>query len=259
MKKKIKTVKNNKKKVNKRRTRKGGFWPFTTFREQTNPVTKEHQQKNCPDYEKKCEIFDTQLTNTKNVANKINPTWKTCIYGFRGNKYEINYHIFYITPQNVVIKSIDSIQIPEFTVNGSKHKIIIEDKYISCFVFVCGEWYAIMRLFGTTINTELLARTEKNKAFYKLPTEIIIDYLKKKPSPIENTIITIPNNVYTFVENKETIKTIKINDHLVKNINKTTDLIAFGVLQEFFEQKILADSVKETVVEESVFSFLNWL
>jgi hypothetical protein len=113
-----------------------------------------------------------------------------------------------------------------------------------------------MRLFGTTINTELLARTEKNKAFYKLPKEIIIDYLKK-PSPIENTIITIPNNVYTFVENKETIKTIKINDHLVKNINKTTDLIAFGVLQEFFEQKILADSVKETVVEESVFSFLN--
>ena len=252
MKKTIKKKK-NKKKVNKRRTKKGGFWPFTTFNKQTNIISEEEQQKKCMNYDKKCNMLDTQLTNTKNNTNKINPTWKTCIYKGKSVDYNINYHIFYITPQNVVIKSIDSIQIPEFTVNGSKHKIMIEDKYISCFLLVCGEWYAIMRLFGTTINTELLARTEKNKAFYKLPKEIIIDYVKE-PSPTENTI---PNNVYTLVENNK--ETIKINDNLVKNINKTTDRIAFGVLQEFFEQKILADSVKETIVEESVFSFLNLL
>lgn len=242
-----KTIKNNKKKVNKRRTKKGGFWPFRTFNKHPHIVSEEEQQKKCMNYDKKCDMLDTQLTNTKNNTNKINPTWKTCIY-----KGKINYHIFYITPQNVIIKSIDSIQIPEFTVNGSKHKIMIEDKYISCFLLICGEWYAIMRLFGTTINTEIFARTEKNKAFYKLPKEIIIDYVKE-PSSIENTIMTIPNNVYTFVENNK--ETIKINDNLVKNINKTTDLIAFSVLQEFFQQKIIADSIKESVMQETFFSF----
>ena len=173
------TNKRQAKKKHRRTQKKGGFWPFTTFREQTNIITKEEQQQKCMNYNKSCPTFDTQLTNTKNVKNKINPTWKTCIYAYADNKYEINYHIFYITPQNVIIKSIDSIQIPEFTVNGRKHTIMIEDKYISCFVLICGEWYAIMRLFGTTLNTELLARTEKNRAFYKLPPQININYVKE--------------------------------------------------------------------------------
>ena len=208
-------------------------------------------------FDKTCPILDTQLTNTKNVTNKINPTWKTCIYSYAENKYEINYHIFYITPQNVVIKSIDSIQIPEFTVNGKKHTIMIEDKYISCFLLICGEWYAIMRLFGTTLNTELLARTEKNRAFFKLPPEININYVKE-PSPHKHTIITIPSSVYTLVNENDSIKTIKLNDNVVKNINRETDLLAYGVLSEFFSQKIFADSIKEEVVEDSVFSFMNW-
>jgi hypothetical protein len=249
-----------KRKVSNKRRRtqkKGGFWPFTTFREQTDYISKEEHQKKCMNFDKTCPMLDTQLTNTKNVTNKINPTWKTCIYGYAENKYEINYHIFYITPQNVVIKSIDSIQIPEFTVNGKKHTIMIEDKYISCFLLICGEWYAIMRLFGTTLNTELLARTEKNRAFFKLPPEININYVKE-PSPHKHTIINIPPSVYTLVNENDSIKTIKLNDNVVKNINRETDLLAYGVLSEFFTQKMIADGLKEEVVEDSVFSFMNW-
>jgi hypothetical protein len=113
-----------------------------------------------------------------------------------------------------------------------------------------------MRLFGKTLNTDLFARTEKNKAFYKLPKEIQIDYVKE-PSLDKNTIITIPNNVYTLVE-EGSIKTIKINESLVKNVNKETDLLAFNVLHEFFQQKIFADTIKEDIAQESMFSFLNW-
>lgn len=244
------------KRVKRRTQKKGGFWPFTTFTQQTNILSKEEQQKKCPNYDKECDLTDTQLTNTKNNTNKINPTWKTCIYVGQTTDYKINYHIFYITPENVIIKSIDSIQIPQFTVNGSKHKIMIEDKYISCFLLICGEWYAIMRLFGTTLNTDVFARTEKNKAFYKLPKGIQITYVKE-PSPINNTIITIPENLYTLVEDGS-IKTIEIKDDFVKNINKSTDLLAFDVLQEFFGQKILADTVKEAVAQEATFSIFNW-
>ena len=114
-----------------------------------------------------------------------------------------------------------------------------------------------MRLFGTTLNTELLARTEKNRAFFKLPPEININYVKD-PSPHEHTIITIPSSVYTLVNENDSIKTIKINDTVVKNINRETDLLAYSVLSEFFTQKMIADVLKEDVVEESVFSFMNW-
>jgi hypothetical protein len=62
-----------KKKVSNKRRRtqkKGGFWPFTTFREQTDYISKEEHQKKCMNFDKPCPMLDTQLTNTKNVTNK---------------------------------------------------------------------------------------------------------------------------------------------------------------------------------------------
>jgi hypothetical protein len=92
------------------------------------------------------------------VANKINEIWETCIQSNR---------ILYITPKNVLIKSIETIQIPEFCVNAGRNPIRIENKCVGCFLKVRGIWYAIMRLFGTTLNTGYFALTEKNKVFYK--------------------------------------------------------------------------------------------
>jgi len=79
----------------------------------------------CPGANDKCDLTDTQY------QGKVNQTWKTCI-----NMNGINNRIIYLTPNNVLIKSVETAQVPEFQVNvdnvPAPYKIKIEDK------FVCG-------------------------------------------------------------------------------------------------------------------------
>ena len=163
-------------------------------------------------------------------------------------------HIVYITPKNVLIKSIDTVQIPEFVVNINnqpvKSKIMIEDKYVTCFLFICGNWYAIMRLFGKTLNTGVLARTEKNRAFFKL-NNIHIDVDTNNPNN-GSGLITIPGNHTTNTNKKQFFATsntpiIQLTSDSFTNINKQSIVnnhYVFYILQEFRLQKLIGNSGK---------------
>jgi hypothetical protein len=164
--------------------------------------------------------------------------------------------IIYVTQKNVLIKSVETLQIPEFQVQFDNIltipcKLMIEDKYINCFLYICGNWYAMMRLFGTTINTGHFARTEKNKAFYKLNNAIRVD----------NTgMIHIMSNTYTEVNKSTVLDTsetniIVFNPNVVENINKSSLVNGekvFNILQRFRQQKIYANDAKRDLAVDIV-------
>jgi hypothetical protein len=208
----------------------------------------------CPNAKLACNWFDKHYT----ANGKLNETWDTCI-----DMNGIKNHVIYVTSENVIIKSIETLQVPEFKVKlptenePIKCKIMIEDKYVGCFLNVCGEWYVIMRLFGTTINTGVLALTETNKAYYKI-MNIEIDANDPETG---SSLISIPQGSYTESGVDLTLatsntKVIKLNDNCFKNINKEDD--TFKVLQRFRQQKILAEAGKEEAVYQvasNVFDF----
>lgn len=188
--------------------------------------------------------------------------------------------MIYITPLNVIIKSIETIQIPEFmvrivdtdatgnrTAKNVKCNIKIEDKYVGCFVSINGYWYAIMRLFGSTLNTEYFARTEKNRVFYKLEgMSVDID-----PTTGDGTgVITVNENMYHQKYNKTLLGNSKSPTITIKqkfeNINKNTgaQVHIFASLQEFRQQKLLGNDAKQEAVSSvdsgvvgTVFSFIK--
>jgi hypothetical protein len=71
-------------------------------------------------------------------------------------------------------------------------KIKIEHRYINCFVYLCGEWYALMRL------PERIHRPWKSddKTFYKLK-HISVD-IDMQNSENGTGRIIIPDNTYTY-------------------------------------------------------------
>ena len=167
--------------------------------------------------------------------------------------------MIYMTPKNVLIKSIETIQIPEFVIDinnvKSRYVIRIEDKYVGCFVYLNKSWYAIMRLFGTTVNTHYLARTEKNKAYYKL------DGIRVNVDIEKNTgtgTINLSDNMY----NKDYVKTVLGNKNTptitltggFTNIDKKngSENDIFISLQAFRQQKLLGNDAKQEGVYTAI-------
>ena len=109
----------------------------------------------------------------------------------------------------------------------------------------------MMRLFGTTINTGHLARTEKNKAFYKLNNAIILDNIG---------MIQIMPNTYTEVKkftmlDTNDTKIILLNQNVVENINKSSLVNGekvFNILQRFRQQKVYANDAKHDFARDVV-------
>ena len=261
-------------KQKQQKNKKGGFWPFAV----NNEVVVQ-----CPNSTVKCE---TTLTDPQLVKHDIgeytkNNVWNTCI-----SMNDIYNHIIYITPSNVIIKSVETIQIPEFIVevsnNNGFRKVMIEDKYISCFLFICNEWYVIMRLLGTTLNTQFFARTEANKAFYKIKN-ITIDIDTTNNTDTSNStnqsgMIHIPEGKYTEIinnsvldtskwlsrlnplkssenklnENKTNSTAVKLNSDCYENINKQSNLKMFNVLQRFRQKKLFENVVKQNIAKDVV-------
>jgi hypothetical protein len=109
-----------------------------------------------------------------------------------------------------------------------------------------------MRLFGTTINVGVLARTEKNKAYYKINHEHIkININTETPdNATSNSSIQIPNDKITIIDESyifstSKTKTLQLSSDCYENINKTNDPIAFNVLQRFRQQKVIGNAVKQ--------------
>ena len=206
-------------------------------------------EDNCPNSQVNCNLLDKHYTE----GNKLNETWDTCI-----NMNGINNHIIYITSKNVLIKSVETPQVPEFVVKLANTgepqtcKIMIEDKYIACFLKICGQWYAMMRLFGKTLNTGVLARTEKNKVFYRINN---IDIDANDPSN-GTGLIVIPKDSYKesdfspFFSTSKT-KVIELNDKCFENINKQSGNV-FNVLQRFRQQKLIANEAKNEVLVDVI-------
>jgi len=206
-------------------------------------------ESNCPNAQVNCNLLDKHYTE----GNKLNETWDTCI-----NMNGINNHIIYITSKNVLIKSVETPQVPEFVVkladnpDSQSCKIMIEDKYIACFLKICGQWYAMMRLFGKTLNTGMLARTEKNKVFYRINN---IDIDANDPSN-GTGLIAIPKDSYKesdsspFFSTSRT-KVIELHDKCFENINKQSGNV-FNVLQRFRQEKLVANEAKNEVVNDVI-------
>jgi hypothetical protein len=213
-------------------------------------------ESNCPDTQVNCNLLDKHYTE----GNKSNEVWDTCI-----NMNGINNHIIYVTSKNVLIKSVETLQVPEFVVKfeGDDEprtcKIMIEDKYIACFLKICGQWYAMMRLFGKTLNTGYLARTEKNKVFYRI-SNMEID----ANDPSNGTgLIKIPKDSYkdsdsTPIFSTSSTKVIELTDKCFENINKQTGNV-FNVLQRFRQQKLAANDAKYHVIDNVVDNGVDFL
>ncbi len=213
-------------------------------------------ESNCPDTQVNCNLLDKHYTE----GNKSNEVWDTCI-----NMNGINNHIIYVTSKNVLIKSVETFQVPEFVVKfeGDTEprtcKIMIEDKYIACFLKICGQWYAMMRLFGKTLNTGYLARTEKNKVFYRI-SNMEID----ANDPVNGTgLIKIPKDSYkdsdsTPIFSTSSTKVIELTDKCFENINKQTGNV-FNVLQRFRQQKQAANDAKYEAIDIVVENGVNFL
>jgi hypothetical protein len=229
--------KNNKRKI-KRKCKGGGVSMKTSV-----------NKTKCLNPEISCNFFDDFY------PGKMNYTWDTCI-----NMNGIYNHIFYITSQNVLIKSIETLQIPEFMAKVELEnrlqkiqcKIKIEDKFVGCFLNICGEWYAIMRLFGKTLNTGYLARTEKNKAFYKL-TNLSFGLDVENPNDGDSSITITSkyfdedNTMYLFKTSSSKMIVLK---NCFENITKQNDV--FKVLQRFRQEKIFAHSGKENLLNNRI-------
>lgn len=186
-----------------------------------------------------CDILDTTY-NT--MYNKFH---KTCIKFLTGDEHVIHY----ITPTNMFIRNIESIVIPKFIIklgNGAiiSRKIMIEDKYVNCFLHVNNEWYAIMRLFGKTLNTGALARTEKNRAYFKLKC-VSVNRETGMIQFADNSYNEIIDNQFLSLENL----TIKINDLCVENITKKNE--SFKVIQRFRQEKIIGYGMRLELYEQA--------
>jgi hypothetical protein len=248
-----KRTKRRVKKNNKKTTRK--YTKRTKNTKKMSGIAK-GVESNCPDTQVNCNLLDKHYTE----GNKSNDVWDTCI-----NMNGINNHIIYVTSKNVLIKSVETLQVPEFVVKfeGDTEprtcKIMIEDKYIACFLKICGQWYAMMRLFGKTLNTGYLARTEKNKVFYRI-SNMEID----ANDPSNGTgLIKIPKDSYkdsdsTPIFSTSSTKVIELTDKCFENINKQTGNV-FNVLQRFRQQKLAANDAKYHVIDNVVDNGVDFL
>jgi len=246
-------VKKNKKKTTTRKYRKRTKNIKRSTR--LNGVAK-GVESNCPNAEVNCNLIDKHYTE----GNKSNETWDTCI-----NMNGINNHIIYVTSKNVAIKSVETLQVPEFVVKFDNEneprtcKIMIEDKYIACFLKICGQWYAMMRLFGKTLNTGFLARTEKNKVFYRI-SNIEID----ANDPSSGTgVIKIAKDSYKDSDSSPILSTsstkvIELTDKCFENRNKQSGNV-FNVLQRFRQQKLAANEGKYQVLDIVVDNGVDFL
>ena len=172
---------------------------------------------------KECRILDEQL------PYKSNNIWKTCIYQNGKNI------IYYITPKNVIVKSISTYQIPKFVlnVNGAENqfKIKIDDQFVSCFIYLHSQWYAITIIANSFIF--------ENIRYYRVNNLFRLDATGKLHfAKVANEIINVDKKYYSPVSTKSE---------------------TYNLLNNFTTQKLIARDVKEIVAVDVGTSFLDEL
>lgn len=245
-----------------KKIKKGGLFGFSNKEQHIDkPIGNDDVDVfTCPNVNIKCPILDKDITKSP----KYNSVWNSCIYAWMGFG---NQHITYITQSNILIKNVETIQIPTFNVsiNGKiqSYPIKIENKYVNSFIKICGRWYAMMRLFGHTLFTKYIVRNEASKTFYILDERITFNEM--------NGLITMDSS-YINVEIKRKVlqgltptETIILKETMYENINKKNGPLvdkktgkrqAFWILNEFRLQKMLGNDVKYEIAEEGLESIL---
>ena len=189
--------------------------------------------------EESCHFLDKHY---EGLANEI---WKTCV-----TYPQKEYLILYVTPKNVLIKSIETMQHPRFMVqvgsHAKKRKVKIDDKYVNCFLKIENDWYAIMRLFGSTLNTGYFAYTDHHKAFYRVK---IPDLLSMRGDEIaDNGNLRLE----TQAQESKSGNTLVLNPQVCVHISKSNDAHTFGLLEKFRLQKVYANAEKVGLVQQGV-------
>ena len=172
-------------------------------------------------------------TTDEQLSYKSNNIWKTCI---RENI------IYYITPKNTFIKDIRTILDPKFVViqNGTseEYSIQINNEFVSCFLFINGEWYAFVMINFAVLDTF---------RYYK------IDDVKYVYDENGNIVLT---NINKFLSNG------------IIHIKKATEVIqkenpyVYGLMNDFAIQKLLATEARQAPFDAAGFAildkFLDW-
>jgi len=226
-----------------RTMKKGGFWPFTNTNQSVimtpNPISN-YSTDLCFECPKGSGFMDRQY------FSRNNPVWKTCITVH--NKYN---RLIYVTPRNVIIKSVQSIQIPNFNVkindqgNYMLFQIMIRQLFINCFILYCGNWYVSMRLVD---NDEL---SENNTLFYKLKNGIKVELMVNTKEVEGNGLIIIPSGTYDKIsklseKSKKEISIIQLKDNNMnfESITEEKNNDTWEVLITFRRQKIVGNVAK---------------
>jgi hypothetical protein len=172
----------------------------------------------------KCEYFDID------IHSKYNKVHQMCIpHEIQPTKF------FYITPHNFYTQNLESLSVPKFYIKLADgrtvlREIIIENKYVACFLHIREKWYIILRLLGTVFNMGVLAQTEENRAYFRFRSKCIqVD--------IKSGLIHFVKGVYSETVTPSFLfspsNAININDNCLQNITSKDKDYIFEILQIF--------------------------
>lgn len=171
-----------------------------------------------------------QLLDTKVDRYTSNEVWKTCIR--QNGKINI---IYYVIPKNAIMKDIYTIRNPKFAL---KHKgkigefsIQIENQFVSCFLYINGQWYAFAMLNLSVFEYFSFYRINELKSLYNSNGTIIL----KNATTISTDVININNTTRILKENSTEV---------------------YELMNNFATQKMTASQTREFAVDMVAF---NWL
>ena len=210
--------------------------------------TRKHSQKKCNDN------IDCEITHFRDHKYP-NQVWNTCI-----TLDGITKHILYITPKNVIIKSIDTIQVPRFVakINKTQMECTIaftpvcnesvftfsfntvkrcnKQHYVSCFLRHCGTWYAIMiQPYSAIYNVHLFYKINHVKNMLNNQGEVVFSN--------KNMVMGPPSNGHGFKE-------LTLNPDYLEEIVETSPI--YPLLKRFVTEKIVANVAKQMVVGTAI-------
>jgi len=163
----------------------------------------------------KCEtIQNTSLFDTE-ITGKKNKTWESAITdGATAIK------VTFLTAINQWQRALETSNSLEFIVklvNEERVQIMIKNRYIACFINLCGEWYAIMRLYGTVVSPIMLSGLNTpSDTFYKLK-DVAVD---------DSSLITIKN----YVEMPTPFSIFSTPTKIIKLLDSSVESVSNDVL-----------------------------
>jgi hypothetical protein len=266
-KRKNKTKKTNKHRRKTKKNKKGGDMqpppvaqPQLLKLQSMQTQVKNTINDNCVKYYKKNDSFfnsilsNNSIFSSEEITKKKNKTWKK----FTLSPNEEWNGFYFITQLNANIRSLDTMQIPKFVfdinISGDVRElelsIMIEDKYINCFVYHCGNWYAIMRIWGLSLQPDigiLKKNTDAFNLYYKL-INISFDFDVNKPTE-GTSIITVDSENFVIFNDGNSIK---LKPQCFELIQKETiidgETKIYNILEDFRNSEIYNNQEKFKIV-----------